>query len=118
MVSSEESQMKHWLFLAIAIVGEVTATSALKSSESFSKLGPSAAVVAGYGIAFYFLSLALAAIPMGIAYAVWGGLGTALITGIAWAFYGQRLDVWGFVGLALIVCGVVVLNLFSKATLH
>lgn len=70
--------MKGWLFLVIAIVGEVIATSALKSSEGFTKLAPSAVVIIGYGIAFYFLSLVLKSIPVGVAYAVWSGLGQPL----------------------------------------
>ncbi|WP_254208728.1 MULTISPECIES: quaternary ammonium compound efflux SMR transporter QacE [Enterobacteriaceae] len=90
--------MKGWLFLVIAIVGEVIATSALKSSEGFTKLAPSAVVIIGYGIAFYFLSLVLKSIPVGVAYAVWSGLGVVIITAIAWLLHGQKLDAWGFVG--------------------
>ncbi|WP_413228154.1 quaternary ammonium compound efflux SMR transporter QacE, partial [Citrobacter amalonaticus] len=91
--------MKGWLFLVIAIVGEVIATSALKSSEGFTKLAPSAVVIIGYGIAFYFLSLVLKSIPVGVAYAVWSGLGVVIITAIAWLLHGQKLDAWGFVCL-------------------
>ncbi|MBB1089109.1 Qac family quaternary ammonium compound efflux SMR transporter [Lysobacter sp. SG-8] len=110
--------MKNWLFLAIAIIGEVVATSALKSSEGFTKALPSVVVVVGYGVAFYFLSLALKAIPVGIAYAIWAGLGIVLVTAIAWAFHGQKLDAWAFLGMGLIVSGVAVLNLLSKAGTH
>lgn len=110
--------MKSWLFLAIAILGEVVATSALKSSEGFSRLVPSVVVVAGYGIAFYFLALALKSIPVGIAYAVWAGLGIVLVAAIAWLVHGQRLDAWAFVGMGLIISGVAVLNLLSKASAH
>lgn len=110
--------MKNWLFLGVAIVGEVIGTSALKASEGFIRLGPSIVVAVGYGIAFYFLSLALKSIPVGIAYAVWAGLGIALVTAIAWVLYGQKLDVWGFVGIGLIISGVAVLNLLSKTTAH
>lgn len=106
--------MESWLFLAVAIAGEVVATSALKSSHGFTRLLPSVVVVTGYSIAFYFLSLALKAIPVGVAYAVWAGAGIALVTAIAWWVHGQRLDVWGFVGIGLIVSGVAVLNLLSK----
>ncbi|HBW9766601.1 TPA: QacE family quaternary ammonium compound efflux SMR transporter, partial [Klebsiella pneumoniae] len=105
-------------FLVISIVGEVIATSALKSSEGFTKLAPSAVVIIGYGIAFYFLSLVLKSIPVGVAYAVWSGLGVVIITAIAWLLHGQKLDAWGFVGMGLIVSGVVVLNLLSKASAH
>ncbi|MBP8804749.1 MAG: Qac family quaternary ammonium compound efflux SMR transporter [Pseudoxanthomonas sp.] len=110
--------MKSWLFLAVAIVGEVVATSALKSSDGFTKLAPSAVVVVGYGVAFYFLSLALKSIPVGIAYAVWAGLGIVLVAGIAWLLHGQKLDAWALVGIGLIVSGVAVLNLLSKVSAH
>lgn len=110
--------MKAWLFLAIAILGEVFGTSALKASRGFTKLAPSLVVLVGYSAAFYFLSLALKAIPVGIAYAVWSGVGIVIVTGLAWIFYGQKLDSWGFVGMGLIVGGVAVLNLLSKASAH
>ena len=110
--------MKGWLYLGIAIVGEVFATSALKSSDGFTRAGPSIVVIIGYGIAFYFLSLALKSIPVGIAYAIWAGLGIVLITAIAWLLHGQTLDVWAFIGMGLILSGVAVLNLLSKANVH
>lgn len=110
--------MKSWIFLSIAILGEVIGTSALKSSEGFTKLAPSLIVYAGYGIAFYFLSLALKTIPVGIAYAVWAGLGIVLITLIAWFFHGQKLDLWSFIGMTLILGGVVILNIFAKTSVH
>jgi len=108
--------MNPWLLLAVAIIGEVVATSALKASTGFSRLGPSVMVVLGYGLAFYCLSLILDSIPVGVAYAIWSGLGIVLVTAIAWWLYGQRLDFWGFIGIALIVSGVVVLSLLSKAS--
>jgi small multidrug resistance pump len=107
-----------WVFLSIAILSEVTATSALKASEGFSRLLPSVAVIVGYAIAFYFLSLTLKTIPVGVAYAVWSGAGVALITLIAWLFLGQSLDLPAIIGLLLIVAGVIVLNLFSKTVSH
>lgn len=110
--------MKSWLFLSMAIVAEVIATSALKASDGFTKLWPTALVVAGYGFAFFFLSLALQAIPVGIAYAIWAGAGIVLITSIAWFLFGQRLDLPAILGMALIIAGVVVLNVFSKSVLH
>ena len=110
--------MKNWLFLAIAIIAEVIATSALKSSEGFTRLVPAFIVVAGYGAAFYFLSLTLKSIPIGIAYAVWSGIGIVLVTAIAWVLHGQKLDFYGFVGISLIVSGVAVLNLLSKTNAH
>ncbi|WP_225624941.1 DMT family transporter, partial [Citrobacter portucalensis] len=93
--------MKGWLFLVIAIVGEVIATSALKSSEGFTKLAPSAVVIIGYGIAFYFLSLVLKSIPVGVAYAVWSGLGVVIITAIAWLLHGQKLDSLSYTPITL-----------------
>ena len=110
--------MKNWFFLAIAIVGEVVATSALKSSEGFTRLAPSLIVLAGYSAAFYFLSLALKSIPVGIAYAVWAGLGIVLVAAIAWLFHGQKLDSWALVGMGLIISGVAVLYLLSKTSAH
>lgn len=110
--------MKGWWFLAIAIVAEVVATSALKSSEGFSRLLPSVVVVVGYGVAFYCLSIVLKSVPVGIAYAIWSGMGIVLVTAIAWLMHGQKIDTWGFVGITLIVCGVAVLNLLSKTSAH
>lgn len=110
--------MNTWLLLALAISFEVLATSALKSSEGFSRLWPSVVVMLGYGAAFYFLSLVLKNLPVGIAYAVWSGLGIVLVTLIAWLLYGQKLDAWGFVGMGLIVAGVAVLNLLSRTSVH
>ena len=110
--------MHHWIYLSIAIVSEVAATSALKASNGFSRLWPSLIVIVGYGLAFYFLSLTLKTVPVGIIYAIWSGAGVALITIIAWLFMGQPLDAPAIVGLMLIVAGVVVLNVFSKAVPH
>ena len=110
--------MKNWLFLAVAICGEVIATSALKSSDGFTKLMPSIVVVSGYAIAFYFLALALKSIPVGVAYAVWAGLGIVLVAAIGWLLYGQKLDLWAFVGIGLIISDVAVLNLLSKVSTH
>jgi small multidrug resistance pump len=108
----------NWLYLAIAIVAEVTATSALKAAEGFTRLVPSLVVVAGYLIAFYFLSLSLRTIPVGIAYAVWSGVGIALVSLIGWMVYGQSLDAPAIAGLALIVSGVILLNGLSKSVAH
>lgn len=107
--------MKSWIFLTVAIIAEVIGTSALKSTEGFTRLAPSLVVVIGYGLAFYFLSLVLKSIPVGIAYAVWSGLGIVLVAAVAWLLYGQKLDVGALVGMGLIVAGVIVLNLFSKS---
>lgn len=110
--------MQHWILLAIAIVSEVIATSALKASEGFTRLWPSVLVVAGYVISFYYLSLVLKAIPVGVVYAIWSGAGIALIALVAWVFFGQSLDLPAIIGLLLIVAGVVVLNFFSKTVSH
>lgn len=107
--------MKNWLFLLLAILCETLATSALKASEGFTRAVPAAVVVLGYGASFYLLSLTLKAIPLGVAYAVWSGVGIVLITLIGWLAYGQRLDAPALAGIALITLGVVVMNLFSKS---
>jgi small multidrug resistance pump len=110
--------MTQWIYLAIAIAAEVVGTSFLRASEGFTKLVPSLMVVAGYGLAFFFLSLTLEKIPVGIAYAVWSGAGVTLIAAIGWLFLGQKLDAAAILGMGLIVAGVVVLNLFSKTAAH
>ena len=98
----------------MAIVSEVIGTSALKAAEGFTRLWPSLIVTVGYATAFYFLSLTLKTIPVGVAYAIWSGAGIALISLIAWLFFGQKLDVAAVIGILLIVAGVVVLNVFSR----
>ncbi|WP_439114819.1 SMR family transporter [Hydrogenophaga sp.] len=110
--------MNAWLVLGMAIVAEVIGTSALKASEGFTRLVPSVVVVLGYAVAFYGLSLVLKTLPVGIAYAVWSGLGIVLITLVAFVMYGQKIDLPGLIGMGLIVAGVVVLNAFSKAAAH
>jgi small multidrug resistance pump len=107
-----------YLYLAIAIVGEVVATSALKASEQFTRLVPSLLVVAGYGVAFFFLSLVLQSIPVGIAYAIWSGLGIVLVTIASAVIYGQIPDLPAIIGMVLIAVGVVVMNVFSKTVSH
>lgn len=107
-----------WLYLVIAIVSEVAATSALKAADGFTRWAPSFVVVVGYASAFYFLSLTLRTIPLGIIYAIWSGVGVALVSFVGWAIYHQALDAAAFIGIALIVAGVVVLNLFSKVVIH
>lgn len=110
--------MKNWMFLGVAIVAEVLATSSLKASAGFTKFWPSLLVVLGYAIAFYFLSITLKAIPIGIAYAIWAGLGILLIALLGWLVFDQTLDVASVIGMALIIAGVVVINVFSKTRLH
>lgn len=104
-----------WIYLGIAIVSEVIATSALRAADGFTRIWPSLAVVVGYAISFYFLSLTLRSIPVGIAYAIWSGVGILLISVAGWLLFGQKLDAPAILGLSLIVLGVAILNLFSKS---
>ncbi len=107
-----------YLFLLLAIVGEAIGTTFLKESDGFTRPVPTAIMVACYGVTFYFLSLALRTMPTGVAYAIWSGVGVVLITALAWIFQGQKLDAAAILGMALIVAGSVVLNLFSKSATH
>jgi small multidrug resistance pump len=107
-----------YVYLAIAIVCEIVATTFMKESDGFTKLGPSLVTGVGYLIAFYFLSLTLRTMPTGVAYAIWSGVGIVLITTVAWVFQGQKLDTPTLVGMALIVVGVVVMNGFSSSGAH
>lgn len=106
--------MQHWIFLSIAIISEVIATSFLKTSEGFTRLWPTVVAVVGYLLAFYLLSLTLKTIPVGVAYAIWSGVGLVLIALSGWIFLGQSLDIPAVIGLILIVAGIVVINMFSQ----
>ncbi len=108
----------HILALIGAIVAEVIGTSALQASQQFSRLGPSIVVVLGYGISFYLLAMALRVIPVGIAYAVWSGLGIVLISLLGLVAFGQRLDLPALLGIGLILAGVLVIQLFSASVRH
>ena len=110
--------MSGYLYLAIAIVAEVIATTALKAVEGFSKPLPLILVVAGYGIAFWMLSLVMKSIPVGITYAIWSGLGIVLISIAGLLVYGQKLDLPALLGMALIIAGVLVIQLFSGSSGH
>jgi small multidrug resistance pump len=107
-----------YLYLALAIVTEVIATSSLKSCEGFTRLWPSLVVAAGYIASFFFLSLTLRSMSVGIVYAIWSGAGIVLVSVIAWILFGQKLDVPAIIGIALIIAGVAVINLFSKSVAH
>lgn len=107
-----------FVYLAVAIVAEVIATSALKASETFTRPLPAAITVAGYAVAFYCLAMTLRTIPVGIAYAIWSGLGIVLISLIGLVWFRQSLDLPALLGLGLIVAGVVVINLFSQSVPH
>jgi small multidrug resistance pump len=108
----------HYLFLVIAVVGEVVGTSTLKATDGFSKLWPTLVVVIAYGIAFYFLSLSVQRFPIGVLYAVWSGLGVVLIALAGYVIYGDRLDLPAIGGLVLIVAGVATIQLFSDTVRH
>lgn len=107
-----------YIYLAIAILSEVIGTSALKASEGFIKPIPSLIVVIGFGVAFYCLSLVLKTIPIGVAYAIWSGMGIVLISIVGLVLFGQKLDLPAIIGIVLIISGVVVMNVFSGAAKH
>ncbi len=107
-----------YLYLAIAIVSEVIGTAALKASEEFTRLVPSLIVIVGYASAFYFLTLTLRTIPVGIAYAIWAGVGIVLICLVSWILYKQTLDAPAIIGVGLIAAGVIVINGFSGSIHH
>lgn len=110
--------MHPFVYLGIAIVCEVIATSALRAAEGFTRLLPSAISVIGYGISFYCLSMTLKFLPIGVVYAIWSGLGIVLVSVVAYFLYKQVLDWPAIIGMAFIITGVVIMNLFSKATAH
>lgn len=104
--------------LVVAILFEVLGTSAMQAAQHFTRLGPTLMMVVCYAIAFYFLSWSLRYVPVGIAYAIWSGLGIVLISLVGYFAFGQKLDLAAMIGLGLIIAGVVVLNVFSKSTFH
>ena len=108
--------MNPWAALGIAITAEIVGTTALKASDGLSRFWPTAIVVATYAVAFWFMATAIRSIPVGIAYAVWSGVGIVAITAVGWFLYGQRLDGPALAGMGLIVAGVAVINLFSRTT--
>ena len=107
--------MNKWIYLIAAILAEVTATSALKATDGFRRFWPSLIVVIGYSLSFYMLSFTLRDIPVGVAYAIWSGVGLTLITLIGWLLYKQHLDAPALIGMVLILVGLLVMNLFSKS---
>ncbi|MEX0406977.1 multidrug efflux SMR transporter [Aquibium sp. LZ166] len=108
----------NYVFLAVAIIFEVLATTALKQSHGFTRLWPSLVTIAGYGLAFYFLSLPLRVLPVGVVYALWSGFGILFITAIGWFWFRQSLDLAAIIGIGLILAGVLVVNLFSRSVVH
>ena len=110
--------MNDWVYLFLAIISEVIATASLKSTEGFTKPIPSIIVLVGYCAAFYFLSLTLDTISIGVAYAIWSGVGVATITVVSFFLYGQKIDLAGILGIGLIIAGVIVLRLFSESAVE
>ncbi|CAM3850579.1 multidrug efflux SMR transporter [Vreelandella rituensis] len=107
-----------FVYLILAIIAEVVATSALKASSGFTQPMPTLVVVVGYGLAFYLLSLVLRSLPVGLAYAIWAGLGIVLVTVAGMVVYGEKPDLPAVIGIGFIVVGVVTLQLFSNMTVH
>jgi len=107
-----------YLYLAVAIAAEVIATSALRAAQGFTVLIPSAIAIVGYVVAFYFLSLTLKTMPVGVAYAIWSGVGIVVVSIVAMVLYKQVLDLPALLGMGMIMAGVLVINLFSKTTGH
>ncbi len=108
----------HWLFLGTAILFETIGTTALQASQQFTRPGPSAIVVVSYALSFYLLSLTLRYMPVGVVYATWSGLGICFIAAIAYLVFGQRLDWPAVLGIAMIISGIVVIQLFSNTATH
>lgn len=107
-----------WLILGFAIITEVIATTALKYTEGFTKMVPTAVSLLGYGLSFFALSRILNQIPLAIAYAIWSGAGISLVGIIGWLWLGQKLDVGALIGIGLIITGVIIINLFSTSISH
>lgn len=107
-----------YIYLLIAILAEVVATSTLKATAEFTRLWPSLVVVAGYCASFYFLTLVMRTIPVGVSYAIWSGLGIVLITAAGAIFYRQLPDLPTLLGMGLIIAGVAVIHLFSTMAVH
>lgn len=108
----------HYIYLFVAVAAETIGTTALQASQQFTRFWPSVLVVAGYGLAFYFMSLTLRAMPVGIVYAIWSGLGIVLIAVIGLMVFGQRLDWPAVLGMGMILAGILVIHLFSGSTGH
>ena len=108
----------HYIYLVLAVVAETVGTSALQASQQFTRVWPSVLVVLAYGVAFYLLSLALKFIPVGVLYAVWSGVGIVCIAMIGWLVFRQSLDLPALLGIALIIAGIAVIQLFSGTATH
>jgi len=108
----------HWLYLAAAVLFETIGTTALQASQQFTRAGPSVLVVASYAVSFYLLAMTLRYMPVGVVYAIWSGLGICFIATIAYFIFGQKLDLPAMIGIAMIIGGIAVINLFSQTTTH
>lgn len=108
----------NYIYLLVAIMFEVVATTALKETQGFTRLVPSLISVVGYGLAFYFLALTLRSMPVGVIYAIWSGAGIVLITAIGWVWFRQALDMPALIGMGFIIAGVLIINLFSRTVMH
>ncbi len=117
-VNQNPTNMNKWAYLLLAIISEVIATASIKSTEEFTNLIPSVVVIVGYCAAFYFLSLTLDEIPLGIAYAIWSAVGIVGVALIAVIFHGQRLDTGAMVGIGLIIAGIVIMRLYSTMSIE
>jgi len=114
MININRENKMTYIYLTIAIIAEVIATSALKASDEFTKIIPIIIIIVGYGLAFYFMTLVLRTLPIGITYAIWSGLGIVLVTIMGVILYKQIPDTSAIIGMGLIITGVVVINIFSK----
>jgi small multidrug resistance pump len=110
--------MQVYLFLALAILAETAGTTALQASQQFTRLWPSVIVVVAYAISFYLLAQTLRYMPVGVVYAIWSGLGIVFIAAIGYVVFGQKLDLPAVIGTAMILAGIVVIQLFSKVSPH
>ncbi len=108
----------HWLYLGTAILFETVGTTALQASKQFTRAGPSVVVVISYALSFYLLALTLRVMPVGVVYAIWSGLGICFIALIAYFLFGQRLDLPALLGIAMIIAGIIVINVFSNTATH
>jgi len=118
VLNRDISMQKTWLILLVSIVAETLATSMIKASMGFTRLLPSLAVVTGYIISFYGLSQVVKVMNLGVAYAIWAGVGICLVSLLSWLLFNQRLDLPAVAGITLIIAGVVVIQLFSKTVTH
>lgn len=109
---------QHYILLLLAIVAETIGTTALQASQQFTKFWPAALCVVTYALSFYLLALALKVIPVGIAYAIWSGVGIVMIAIIGFAVFGQKLDLPAVMGMGLIIVGILVIHLFSNSATH